>query len=172
MDTGRVTRSGTIMYGKTTRSRIGKSGSTSGIWGSPCRFSSFAVTRITLSSRLFFVDECDRRRAHRPNAAETIGDHVPHFPRNDDRRGCRIGRAGEHAKPLAGRDPSTRFSVDSKPAHGEVGRPQRPPIFAVEADQPRRRGGPDRAVGPARDRVHELARQPFVFAPAAELPFL
>ena len=49
---------------------------------------------------------------------------------------------------------------------------QRPPVLAVEARQPLRGRRPDRAVAAARDRMHELAGQPFVFAPAPQLPFL
>ena len=166
IETGRVTRSGTIMYGKTTRSRIGSSGSTSGICGSPsdCRHSSsraYSITgckngpsRAQYIDRRFIFSSTNAIEVvrHRPDSAEAIGDHVPHLARPGSR--ARPGRTGG-ASPVSRRSPllvatqARDLAVDGQPAHGKLSRPQRPPVLAVEARQPRRRWRPrSRRRGP------------------------
>ena len=111
------------MYGKTTRSRIGSSGRTSGIMGSPFRPPSFVVTPDTVSrapknqprDRYFFwadarasfaalglsdslrLDQCDGSRRHRPDSAESIDRDVAHVAGHDHR----ARRAGSAPVPAA-----------------------------------------------------------------------
>ena len=137
------------MYGKTTRSRIGSSGRTSGITGSPFRLPSFVVTprysitgakkptpatvtfsgptfalRSALGLDLLRLDECDRSRRHRPDSAESVDRDVAHL-------------AGQRRPaPAAGSAPPSRPRRAAAPAAPCWSRPRRGPCRRGEA--PRR----------------------------------
>ena len=144
------------MYGKTTRSRIGSSGRTSGITGSPFRLAvirrhaaiqyhgprkrsnrrrpvhcSGHVRFFPRWSRLLRLDERDGSRRHRPDSAEAIDGDVAHVAGQDDRGDARDRRRWP--------------------------RPRRPAARAAPCWS-RPRPGPCRRV--ARPRVDELASFP------------